>query len=108
MKSLLAIASSVLVLAATGHAPANAQTYARGQDISPTFDGWEQNADGTYTMYFGYFNRNADEEMDVPVGADNRFDQGDSDRGQPTHFILRGNGGCSRWWCRPTGRKSSV
>ncbi len=93
MKSLLAIASSVLVLAATGHAPANAQTYARGQDISPTFDGWEQNADGTYTMHFGYFNRNADEALDVPVGADNRFDHGDSDRGQPTHFDPS-----RKWW----------
>jgi hypothetical protein len=50
---LLAIVSSVLVLAAAGDVPADAQTYARGQDISPTFDGWQQNADGTYSFYFG-------------------------------------------------------
>ena len=29
----------------------------RGQDVSPTFDGWERNRDGTYNFYFGYFNR---------------------------------------------------
>ena len=25
--------------------------YARGQDVSPTFQGWKMNADGTYTFY---------------------------------------------------------
>jgi hypothetical protein len=92
VKSLMAIVSSVLVLAAAGHAPADAQTYARGQDISPTFDGWEQNPDGTYSLYFGYFNRNADEEIDVPIGANNSFDLG-GDRGQPTHFYP-----ARKWW----------
>ena len=92
MKSLLAIASSVLVLAATGHAPANAQTYTRGQDISPTFDGWQQNPDGTYSLYFGYFNRNAAQEIHVPIGPDNSFDVG-GDRGQPTYFYP-----ARKWW----------
>ena len=40
--------------------------FARGQDVSPTFDGWQQNADGTFTLHFGYFNRNSEEEFDVP------------------------------------------
>jgi hypothetical protein len=92
VKSLLAIASAVLVLAATGHAPANAQTYTRGQDISPTFDGWQLNPDGTYSLYFGYFNRNANEEIDVPIGPNNTFDLG-GDRGQPTHFYP-----ARKWW----------
>jgi hypothetical protein len=60
--------------------------YNRGQDVSPTFDGWEHNPDGTFRLYFGYYNRNAQEEIDVPVGPDNRFDLGDGDQGQPTHF----------------------
>jgi hypothetical protein len=59
--------------------------YARGQDVSPTFEGWEGNPDGTFTLYFGYLNRNADEEVDVPIGPNNHFD-GDPDGGQPTHF----------------------
>ena len=60
--------------------------YDRGQDISPTFDGWESNPDGTFSMYFGYYNRNAEEEVDVPIGPENNFDLGDGDQGQPTHF----------------------
>jgi len=92
VRSLLAIVSCVLVLAAAGHAPADAQTYTRGQDIGPTFDGWQQNPDGTYSFYFGYFNRNAAEEIDVPIGPDNSFDVG-GDRGQPTHFYPD-----RKWW----------
>ena len=48
---VLAIASSVLLLAGAAHMSVDAQTtYARGQDVSPTYDGWEQNSDGTYTL----------------------------------------------------------
>ena len=60
--------------------------YRRGQDVSPTFDGWESNPDGTFSFYFGYYNRNSDEEIDVPLGPENHFDLGDGDQGQPTHF----------------------
>src|SRR5678815_4739467 len=77
---------------ATAQTPAPS-TYDRGQDISPTYDGWEQNADGTYSLYFGYFNRNADEEIDVPIGPNNTFDGGTADRGQPTHFYPN-----RKWW----------
>ena len=92
-----ALVVAVLVLSGAdplGPRLASAQTtYDRGQDISPTYDGWEQNADGTYSLYFGYFNRNADEEVDVPVGANNTFDGGVADRGQPTHFYPN-----RKWW----------
>ena len=92
-KYLLAIASCALVLAWTICARVDAQiSYARGQDVSPTFDGWEQNSDGSYTFYFGYFNRNSEEDFDVPIGADNNFEPG-GDRGQPTHFYPG-----RRWW----------
>jgi hypothetical protein len=60
-----------------------------GQSISPSFEGWYKNADGTYTMSFGYFNRNFKEEPDIPVGPNNRFTPGPEDRGQPTHFMPR-------------------
>ena len=91
-KYVLAIASFAVLLAGTVWTTVDAQHYARGQDISPTFDGWEQNADGTYTLHFGYFNRNAEEELDVPIGPDNNVDQG-GDRGQPTHFYP-----ARKWW----------
>jgi len=67
--------------------------YSRGQDVSPTFDGWKVNADGTYTLYFGYFNRNSEEELDIPIGPDNKFDLDNIDQGQPTHFYPS-----PRWW----------
>ena len=92
MKKYAALASVALLLAGTLRAPVDAQTYTRGQDISPTFDGWERNPDGTYSFYFGYFNRNSGEELDVPVGPDNSFDAG-GDRGQPTHFYP-----ARKWW----------
>jgi len=72
----------------------SAQTkYARGQDVSPTFDGWKMNPDGTYTLYFGYFNRNSEEEVDIPIGPENNFDLNNIDQGQPTHFYPS-----PRWW----------
>ncbi|MGH9256431.1 MAG: hypothetical protein ACRD3C_17875 [Vicinamibacterales bacterium] len=88
-----AIASSILLFCGTIWTTVDAQNYARGQDISPTFDGWEQNPDGTYSLYFGYFNRNSEEDIDVPVGPENGFDQGGADRGQPTHFYPS-----RKWW----------
>jgi hypothetical protein len=60
-----------------------------GQDVAPAFEGWERNADGSYNFVFGYLNRNYVEEVDIPVGANNGFDQGPQDRGQPTHFYPR-------------------
>ena len=29
-----------------------------GSNIYPAFEGWYQNADGTYTLLIGYYNRN--------------------------------------------------
>ena len=53
--------------------------YDRGQDVSPTFDGWESNPDGSYNFYFGYLNRNREEALDVPIGPENNFDLGNGD-----------------------------
>jgi len=62
--------------------------FASGQNVAPVFEGWEQNPDGTYSMVFGYLNRNYEEEVDIPVGPGNTIDPG-NDRGQPTHFYPR-------------------
>jgi hypothetical protein len=60
----------------------------RGQDVTPAFEGWLPNADGTISMYFGYLNRNFKEDLDIPIGPGNNIDPG-GDRGQPTHFYPR-------------------
>jgi hypothetical protein len=69
----------------------HAQTYSRGQNVSPAFEGWEQNADGSFNFLFGYMNRNWEEELDVPVGPENAIEPGGPDQGQPTHFLPRRN-----------------
>jgi len=65
--------------------------YSSGQNVVPAYEGWEQNPDGTFNMVFGYFNRNLDERLDIPVGPDNSLEPGGPDRGQPTHFLPRRN-----------------
>ena len=82
----------VLALAVGAH-PAAAQglTYSSGQSISPAFEGWQQNPDGSFNLVFGYMNRNWEERPDVPVSDDNMFSPGPADRGQPTHFLPRRN-----------------
>jgi hypothetical protein len=70
---------------------AGAQSYSRGQNISPAFEGWERTADGSMYFLFGYMNRNWEEEIDVPIGADNTIEPGGPDLGQPTHFLPRRN-----------------
>ena len=58
-----------------------------GGSVTPAFEGWYDNADGTHTFLVGYFNRNTETEMDVPIGPNNHFRPGDQDMGQPTHFL---------------------
>jgi len=60
--------------------------YARGQNVVPAFEGWVPNPDGTFSLVFGYFNRNWEEEMFIPIGPDNHIEPGGPDRGQPTAF----------------------
>jgi hypothetical protein len=63
-----------------------------GSSVSPVFEGWFQNQDGTFTLSFGYFNRNGEEVLDIPIGANNFIEPGDINQGQPTHFLT------SRHW----------
>ena len=60
-----------------------------GQGVTPAFEGWYQNADGSYMLLVGYFNRNSKETLDIPVGPNNRIEPGGPDQGQPTHFLTR-------------------
>ncbi|MEE2636232.1 MAG: hypothetical protein VYE68_03260 [Acidobacteriota bacterium] len=84
---------SVLVaVTLTGAAPtAHAQSFATGQTISPAYEGWVQNDDGSYDLVFGYMNRNWEQMVDVPVGPENMIEPGGPDQGQPTHFLPRRN-----------------
>jgi len=58
----------------------------RGASITPAYEGWYQNPDGTYSILFGYFNRNTKETIEIPIGPNNRIEPGNVDQGQPTYF----------------------
>lgn len=64
------------------------ERHVSGQSIAPIFEGWAPNPDGTFNLYFGYMNRNYEEELEIPLGATNTIEPG-VDQGQPTHFLPR-------------------
>jgi hypothetical protein len=83
---------AALAVALLGAAVAtSAQVGVNGQNVVPVYEGWEQNPDGSFNLVFGYFNRNWDEELDVPIGPDNTIAPGAADQGQPTHFLPKRN-----------------
>ncbi len=91
-----AVVACVLVLGLGSAQGARAQAefdnnfkFNSGQDVQPAFEGWSKNADGSFAMHFGYFNRNWVQELSIPVGPSNSFEPGLPDRGQPTFFYVR-------------------
>jgi hypothetical protein len=60
-----------------------------GQGVTAAYEGWYRNADGSFTLLVGYFNRNKKEALDIPIGPNNRIEPGGPDQGQPTHFLPR-------------------
>jgi hypothetical protein len=87
---LATCAVAVLALGGTGSAQLPLQP-ARdaGQGVTPAFEGWFENGDGSFTLLIGYFNRNLKETLDIPIGPNNRIEPGGPDQGQPTHFLPR-------------------
>ena len=57
-----------------------------GASVTPAFEGWYENPDGSYSLLVGYYNRNTAEMLDIPVGPLNKIEPGEPDQGQPTHF----------------------
>jgi hypothetical protein len=84
---LTIVVAVLLALAALGAQ----ESFSSGQNVAPAYEGWEKNADGSFNLVFGYFNRNWDEEIDVPVGPANTIEPGGPDQGQPTHLLPRRN-----------------
>jgi hypothetical protein len=90
MKRLLFAAAAAFLLFTAAGAQTRF-TYSSGQVISPAYEGWRTEDDGTLTMVFGYMNQNWQEEFDIPVGPENSIEPGGPDQGQPTHFYPRRN-----------------
>lgn len=58
-----------------------------GASVTPSYEGWFDNPDGSHTFMAGYYSRNTVAEVDVPIGPNNHFEPGNPDMGQPTHFL---------------------
>lgn len=83
-----ATALSLLVLIA---APVTAQSplgyvTARGSTVTPAYEGWYVNPDGSVTQSWGFYNRNSEEILEIPHGPDNFIEPARFDGAQPTTF----------------------
>ena len=91
LSAALALAAGTLALSA--QQPFNGPVMSSpqrefGGSLSPAFEGWFDNADGSHNFLIGYYNRNTKEELDIPIGPNNHFEP-TADVGQPTHFLTR-------------------
>ncbi|MDP1931990.1 MAG: hypothetical protein Q8L60_11085 [Gammaproteobacteria bacterium] len=58
-----------------------------GLPVFPIMEGAYENADGSFTVSFGYHNRNSDQALDIPIGPNNFLEPEQFNGMQPTHFI---------------------
>src|SRR5216117_199026 len=87
----VALTMLLLVIAFAGMRAQTRYSYLSGRSMSPAFEGWWENADGSFTLFFGYMNSNWSQEFDIPVGPENDIEPGGPDQGQHTHFYPRRN-----------------
>ena len=88
----LLVGAGVLSLSSTIDLPLAAQQISEpfrkaGASITPSYEGWFTNADGSHTFLIGYLNRNTAERIEIPIGPNNRFEPGGPDLGQPSVFL---------------------
>jgi len=82
---------ALVLLSAPSDVVAQRLSFSSEQNVSPAYEGWEQDVDGSRYFLFGYMNRNWEEEPTVPVGPKNAMAPGVPDQGQPTRFLPRRN-----------------
>ena len=89
LSTVLALLATGVLLSAQGiQLPSNpARQFGAG--VTPAYEGWFDNADGTHNFLIGYYSRNTQAEIDIPIGPTNHFEPGNPDMGQPTHFLTR-------------------
>lgn len=95
-RALWAVAGLMMALPLAGAAQEQIQQYSylfpqqpmpdEGLPVSPFFEGWYDNGDGTVTFSFGYLNRNKTTVRHIPHGESNRIDNSDFQGVQPTVF----------------------
>ncbi len=93
LATVAALAAGGAMVSAQGQLLPSSPKLGFGASVTPAYDGWYDNPDGTHTFLIGYYNRNWNVNVDVPIGPNNKFEPGDPDRGQPTHFMPNRNFG---------------
>ncbi len=93
LATVAALAAGGALVSAQGQLLPSSPKLGFGASVTPAYDGWYDNPDGSHTFLIGYYNRNWTQEIDVPIGPNNKFEPGDIDRGQPTHFLPNRNFG---------------
>jgi len=97
MRRLITTLGGLALALANLAAPVEAQDWTRreyplappnsnGNFVAPYFDGFYRNADGSYTLSFGFMNRNDEDLIEIPLGPDNFIEPADYDGAQPTSF----------------------
>lgn len=94
-KGRIIAAAAAIALIGFGGSPAVAQDRpldqlkplrSQGGPISPMFDGWYRNADGSFTLSFGFINLNDGQAPDIPIGENNFIEPAQFNGMQPTYF----------------------
>jgi hypothetical protein len=86
LATVFALAVGGAMVSAQGQLLPSTPKLGFGASVTPAYDGWYDNPDGSHTYLIGYYNRNWTQDIDIPIGPNNHFEPGDPDRGQPTHF----------------------
>jgi hypothetical protein len=87
---LAAFCAAASTYAVVGPMPASGQAMplgyvtARGSTVTPAYEGWYPNPDGTITLSWGFYNRNSEEDLEIPFGPDNFMQPAELDGVQPT------------------------
>ena len=50
-----------------------------GASVTGAYEGWYYNEDGSRSFLVGYYNRNSQQELDIPIGPNNRIEPGGPD-----------------------------
>jgi hypothetical protein len=93
LTAIIAVGSWVIVgtgqIPQAGQAPLPLEPLGgKGEAVFAAFEGWGPHKDGrAQVLLIGYFNRNQDQVLDIPVGPNNNIEPGGPDLGQPTHFM---------------------
>jgi hypothetical protein len=75
-----------------------------GASITGAFEGWFYGDDGSRNFLVGYYNRNSQQEIDIPIGRTTASSPAGPTRGSRRTFSPAGNGACSPWPRRRSSR----